>query len=187
MKYLIIVLLSIFAGVILCHQCRETIPDDSVVVKKSRFDSLQMIAESTPEYIYDTITKTDTLKIPELIYQDRLVHVEIGKDTLRVDDTLSSKYFDVFLMHKLTGNRIFERAWSYNVFIPEKIITETITQKIPFPYEVEPYRPRLYGGLNVGNVVSGDISYRIGNSFYGIGMGYMGDKYFYVRYQFAIK
>ena len=187
MKYILIILSCLIAGFLICHECNR-LPDDKVIVSKSWLDSLNLIAESTPEVISDTIIKTDTLKITQYITQEKIIHVEVGEDTTEVYDTLRSDYFAVFLHDRISGSQIMQRRWNYDVYMPEKLVTEIITQKIPFPYTVEADFPKLYGAINVGNLISADLSYRVNRNFYGIGYGYFnGNNYFYIRYQFAIK
>ena len=158
------------------------VPDGYTIVSNEWVDSLQQVASAPP----DTVIQVDTAWYEKetITYVEVPVHVEVDEQTNFVQDTLTSAHFAVYLEDTLRNNRIVSRGFNYDLFVPERI-TETIsiTQPVPFPYPVYE-KGRLYGGVNAGQVISADLSYRIQDNFFGIGVGQIGgDRFYYFRYQ----
>lgn len=187
--YGLILIGIIFTVVLLIRRQKPCPPEGYVLVEIAWVDSLQKIAEITPEKITDTVERIKIVKEPIPTPVPVVSPPEIGIDTTEYRDTLRTEHFNVFLYDRFYNNRLQKRAFDYEVFIPEKIVTTTITQTIPMPYAVD-VRKRLYGAINVGGINSIDLSLRMRdrNDMIGLGFGYSykGDRLIYARYQFPI-
>lgn len=185
---LVIIFIAALIGAIVWFLRDDGVREGYVEVEKQWLDSLQELAEKPPER--DTIHETDTVFIEG---ETQVVEVKepiyIDAETNFYRDTLSTEYFDVHLRDTLRGNQIVWREFTYNAYMPERTVRITEIQKVPYPYEVEPDLPRLYGGVNAGlNIVSADLNLRLGeNNFIGVGTGFAGGEHFiYARYMRAL-
>ena len=157
------------------------IPSGWELVSEEWLDSLRTVAEAPP----DTVIQVDTIMYEKetIRYVEVPVHVEVDEETNFVQDTLRTPHFALYLEDTLRNNFIVSRGFNYDLFVPETITrTITLTQPVPFPYPVQE-RGRLYGGINAGQVISADLSYRFGDNFLGVGMGYLDERFWYIRYQ----
>ena len=180
LKYLVFLGVVILLVIIACKY--ERVPEGMVEVRKTWLDSLQAVAESKPDSVI--VETVDTVNYPVPVPVEVKVPVYITQDTTEYLDTLQTDYFALYLRDRYYNNALQQRSFTYDVYIPEKTIT--IYEKIPMPYEVTVSQPRFYGGVQAGNLFSADISYRAKNNFYGIGIGYYGKTFVYLRYQFGI-
>ena len=181
LKYLLFIGIVILLVVIACKY--ERVPEGMVEVRRTWLDSLEAVAATKPDTII--ITETDTVKIDTPIIVEIEIPVYIPYDTLLHLDTLKTDYFALYLRDKYYASSLQRRSFTYDVYIPEKIIT--VTEKIPFPYEVTIDLPKIYGGVQMGTIISADLSYRQGSNFYGAGIGYgAAGRFYYLRYQFGI-
>ena len=157
------------------------VPDGHTVVSDQWLDSLRVVAGTPP----DTVIHIDTIMYEKetIRYVEVPIHVKVDDTTNFVQDTLKTPHFALYLEDTLRNNSIVSRGFNYDLFVPEKITeTITITQRVPFPYPVD-RRGRLYGGVNAGQLVSADLSYRFGDNYIGIGAGHLGERFYYIRYQ----
>ena len=90
--------------------------------------------------------------------------VEYPEPTIR-EDSLSNDELTIFVKDSLQGI-LFDRMIGYRLKVPKTVtITETVTEKVPFPYPQNVYRPSegVYLGAGIGG----------GSTFaYSLGVGY---------------
>ena len=182
-KNLVVVLFVILLGLYLWDTFINTCPPEGyVLMKQSDVDSMKALADKPPEVVIEIdtqwVTVTEYIEVPvkEPIPESDSINY--------YPDTLTTEYFSVFLEDRFKNNTLMSRMFTYELFVPKKI-TKTITEyiKVPYPFYSETDKGKIYGGVGVGNAFMADISYRWGDNYLGVGVGYLNKRFFYVRFQ----
>ena len=159
-KYFIGGAMILAFGLLLTVKCNKcSVPDDSLLIKKSTLDSINMIANSKP----DTIIKTDTIRPKAIIrWYEKEISI-IAKDSVR-HDSLRTDEVAIYITDSLTSRKI-----GYELFVP-KTITRTIeiTKDVPFVIVKEAEQKKWYAMGGIGNGISVEIGRTVKAYDYGL-------------------
>ena len=155
------------------------IKDSEVIVQREFYDSLVAIANRPPTIQIDTIR--DTITLPkEIEYITKPIEIQpTDIDSIGVSvDTLSSRYFDIFITDTIISNKVMWRAWNYKVY-QETIIEYIEKEKPVIKYEYIDasgfYQDIMIAGFRGGGMAAYGIAYHTKKDFIlGVNVGVFG-------------